>query len=184
MRHQRHQEHLDHVPSTETDSPVRMRHEYCSLETRAVTHTHSSHAFVIAESDADWGGWVEALSSEAAEVSVIMQRDDEPTAAFAARVRGQLVSRPGQVAAAALVGGARWDSDVLSARSAILRTLTTRMLTHGEGQVFLDEGRRRQGPARFAMRALASVVEEMVGDDAVVLETTRGPVLPPRRVAA
>lgn len=140
-------------------------------------------AVLVAERDGDWSAWVEPLRDQADDIAIVLQRMGESPSELATRVRERVeeVSRSGSVVAAALVGGDRWDAEILSSRSLIIRALSTRMAPGTEAQLFLDAG-AKNGRGRHAMQALASVVSEEV-DDSVSVVTTRGPLPAPRRAA-
>ncbi len=143
-------------------------------------------ALLVAERDGDWSGWVEPLRAESDDVIVVVQRRDENASEFATRVRERVhrLRLEGELAAAALVGGSTWDDATLSSRSLMVRAIVTPMVSAGGGRVFLDGG-VRSGRGRYAMAALASVVEDQLartGVDVVTASASHEPE-PLRRAA-
>lgn len=140
-------------------------------------------AVLVAEREGDWNDWVESLRDDAEDIAIVLQRMGESPSAFATRVRARVqeLHAEGELVAAALVGGDRWDSETLSARSLIIRAIIAEMAPAHQGQLFLDAG-STSGRGRYAMQALASVVEDQIpaGVDVV----TAGPRVPVRRHAA
>ncbi|MFK7986766.1 MAG: hypothetical protein AB8I08_12145 [Sandaracinaceae bacterium] len=141
-------------------------------------------AVLIAEQNAGWGGWLDSLRAEADEVAVVLQRQGESPSALAMRVRACIEEkgRDSRLLAAALVGADGFDSSTLGSRSLMIRTLVSEMVASGEGQLFLDAG-TSSGRGRFAMQALASVVEDQIVDTGVNVMTVRGPQRTIRRAA-
>lgn len=137
---------------------------------------YDRRAILIAESDSSFDGWTTALGAYADAVDTVVQRPDETPTSFALRVRALVrgFAERGDLAAAAVIGGRDWDSDILTARSTILRAVVSQMLHAGDGRVFLD-GSGAVGRGRFAMQALATVFEDQLGDQGVELITTQGP---------
>lgn len=131
-----------------------------------------STALLVAERDSDWSGWVEPLREEAHDVVVVLQNRGETSAELATRVRERVqeLRDKGEIAAAALVGGASWDETTLSARALMVRAIVTQMVSSGGGRVYLDGG-GRSGRGRHAMAALASVVDEQLGQTGVDVVT-------------
>ncbi|MGF1470004.1 MAG: hypothetical protein ACFCGT_28110 [Sandaracinaceae bacterium] len=140
---------------------------------------------VFAELGSSWAEWLATLAVDADDVLVVQQEAGEPPAAFATRARSRVVeaSLDGDVTAAALVGGPRWDADILASRSLMLRAIVTQMGPESVGTVFLDDA-AAEGAGRFAMQALATVVEDQVGSRGAEIVTTQGPAEAERRVAA
>lgn len=135
-------------------------------------------AVLVAERDGDWSEWIESLRDDADDIAIVLQRMGESPAALATRVRERVEELDGDLVAAALVGGDRWDPDTLSARSLMIRAIVTRMVTSGRGQLFLDAG-AHAGRGRHAMQALASVVEDQVADTGVEICTAARRPRPP-----
>ncbi len=137
-------------------------------------------AILVAERDGDWSEWVEPLRGQAEDIAIVIQRMDESPAELAARVRERVeaIAREGELVAAALVGGERWDGETLSARSSMVQALVSHM-RGPDSELFLDAGPSR-GRGRHAMQAIASVLSEQV-DDSLSIVTTRGPLPTPRR---
>lgn len=129
-------------------------------------------ALVIAEQQSSWSHWVERLHAVADSVFVVSQHEGESPSAFAARARSSIqeLASGSRIVATTLVGGARYDGGVLSARSSVLRTLTAHMVRAGEGRLMLDGGPTRSG--RLAMRALADTVAEQVQRTGVLVTST------------
>ncbi|HJL18010.1 MAG TPA: hypothetical protein RMH99_20270 [Sandaracinaceae bacterium LLY-WYZ-13_1] len=145
-------------------------------------------AVLVAERDGDWSDWVESLRLEADDIAIVLQRMGESPSELATRVRERVqgLRCEGHLVAGALVGGERWDSDTLSARSLMIRAMVSQMVVSGRGQLFLDGG-SQSGRGRHAMQALASVVEDQIRDTGVEVHTSAGaPGAPeaPRRYAA
>ena len=136
-------------------------------------------AVLVAERDGDWSDWVESLRGEADDIAVVLQRMGESPSAFATRVRERVqeLRARGELVAAALVGGDRWDAETLSARSLMIRAIVAEMSPAHQGQLYLDAG-RTAGRGRYAMQALASVVEDQIPTGVDVL--TAGPRVPVR----
>src|SRR5262245_36953284 len=129
-------------------------------------------AVLIAEMDSDWGDWLTSLRCEADDVIVLVQRPSESSNAFASRVRTRVQDlRDGEIVAAALAGGNRWDADVLAARSVMLHAVVSQMVTSGGGRVFLDSG-VHASRARHAMQAIADAVDDQVAQTGVDVFTS------------
>lgn len=141
-------------------------------------------ALLVAERDGDWSEWVESLRAEADDIAIVLQRVGESPAELATRVRARVatLSLEGDLVVAALVGGERWDSTTLSARSLMIRAMVSQMGSAVSSRLFLDAG-ARLGRGRHAMQALATVVADQTGDN-VDIVTTRGPFRAPVRRAA
>lgn len=144
-------------------------------------------AVLVAEREGDWSQWVESLRDEVDDIAIVLQRMGETPSELATRVRERVAEIASQceVVAAALVGGERWDSDTLNARSQIIRAIVSHMATIDEGRLYLDAG-TGAGRSRHAMQAIASVVADHVGSH-VDIVTTNGPrprSMPARRRAA
>lgn len=122
-------------------------------------------AILIAERDADWKPWARDLHARVDTVRVITQDERETSGAFAKRVREELGTVHGRVVMAVLTGGHGFDADVLTSRSLIVRSVAAHM---AEGTLLLDSGTGRQ---RFAMQALASVVEDQLAGTGVQVVT-------------
>ncbi len=138
-------------------------------------------ALLVAEREGDWSSWVEPLRGEVDDIAIVLQRMDETLAELAARVRARVeeIANEGELVAAALVGGERWDSDTLAARSQMIRAIVSHMAAVDSGRVYLDTGiGARRG--RHAMQALASVVGEQIASH-VDIVTTEGPQPQPAR---
>ena len=142
-------------------------------------------AVLVAERGADWSGWLDHLEAEADGLAVLLQRDDESQAELATRARARVehIAAAAEIVSTTLVGGELVDTDTLAARSLVVRAALTHMDPRGHGRIHLDAG-DFAGRSRFAMRALASVVEEQVGRSTISVETTRGANPTPRRRAA
>ena len=142
-------------------------------------------AVLIAERDADLGGWMHTLRGQSDQVVVVQQQDDESFPELATRVRERVATLGPrtEVVAATLAGGPRWDVAVLGARSLMVRAVVSEMVAGGRGRLFLDATKRQ---ARISMQALASVVEEQIVDTGVTVRTDRpaAPIAPARRRAA
>ena len=151
---------------------------------------------LVAERDAAWSEWVEPLRGEVHDIAIVLQRMGETPAELATRVRAraaELAGR-GELVAAALVGGERWDPDTLNARSLMIRAILSHMKASTEVSsevsagvtptptLYLDAG-DKAGRSRHAMQALASVVADQIGGAVQVL-TTHGPSPVPARRAA
>lgn len=145
-------------------------------------------AVLVAERDGDWSKWVESLRGDADDIAIVLQRMGESPSELATRVRQRVqeLQLGGDLVAAALVGGDRWDAETLSARSLMIRAIVNQMVASGRGQLFLDAG-THAGRSRHAMQALASVVEDQILDTGVeVLTAAAGPQpqpAPQRRAA-
>lgn len=140
---------------------------------------------LVAERDADWSEWIEPLRGEVHDIAIVLQRMGETPSELATRVRARIteIAAKGELVAAALVGGDRWDSDTLNARSLMIRAILSQMMGTEDGTLYLDAG-DKGGRSRHAMQALASVVSEQIGDG-VDIVTTHGPrPVPARRRAA
>lgn len=139
---------------------------------------------LVAERDADWSEWIDPLRAEVHDIAIVLQRMEETPSQLATRVRARVAEIAGQgnLVTAALVGGERWDSDTLNARSLMIRAIVSQMKGAQDGVLYLDAG-DRVGRSRHAMQALASVVSEQIGDT-VELVTTYGPEVQARRHAA
>ena len=126
-------------------------------------------ALLVAEREGDWSAWVDPLREQSDDVAVVLQRQGESAGELATRVRARVeeLSRDGEIVAAALVGGASFDDQTLSARARIVRAIVAPMAESGGGQLYLDGG-ARAGRGRHAMQALASALEGHVGDSVVV----------------
>ena len=124
---------------------------------------HTTSAILIVERDSDWGAWLEALRSDADEIAVIFQGPDESAPHFAARARARVdaLGKTDNIVSAALLAGKHWEPDVLAARTLLVRAIVTHMAEEG-GRVYLD-GRADSGSSRYAMQALALVIEDHVG---------------------
>ncbi len=142
--------------------------------------TEGKLALLVAERDGDWSGWVEPLRVDSEDVVVVVQRRGESAGEFATRVRErvQALRLEGEIAAAALVGGATWDDATLSARALMVRAIVTPMVSAGGGRVFLDGGARGRG--RHAMAALAAVVEDQLGRTGVDVVTATAAAAEPQ----
>ncbi|MBX3272195.1 MAG: hypothetical protein KF729_18165 [Sandaracinaceae bacterium] len=148
---------------------------------------------LVAERDSAWSEWVEPLRGEVHDIAIVLQRMGETPAELATRVRAraaELAGR-GELVAAALVGGERWDPDTLNARSLMIRAILSHMKAGTAGArpegataptLYLDAG-DKAGRSRHAMQALASVVADQIGGSVQVL-TTHGPSAVPVRRAA
>lgn len=143
-----------------------------------------SLAVLIAEHNAGWGAWLDSLRAEADEVAVVLQREGESASALALRVRACVESKrkDSRLLAATLVGAGGSDARRLAARSSMIRTVVSEMVAAGQGQLFLDPG-TSAGRERFAMQALATVVEEQIVDTGVSVVTSRAPGAAVRRAA-
>lgn len=142
-------------------------------------------ALLVAEREGDWSRWVEPLRDEADDIAIVLQRMGETPAELAARVRARVeeLTERGELVAAALVGGDRWDPDIIAARSQMIRAIVSQMATIDAGRVYLDAG-PAAGRSQHAMQAIASVVTEQIGGH-VAIVTMQGPrPLPARRRAA
>lgn len=159
-----------------------------SLSQKLKQNPNRRIAVLVAERGADWDAWVAPLRG-ADELAVVLQRDDESAGEFATRVRTRLraIEAHAELAGAALVGGSDWDAPTLSARSLIMQALVAPMVAQNGGRVFLDAG-TTQGRGRFAMQALATVVEEQIAGSGVdivtAVETPKAPSRYPARRAA
>lgn len=129
-------------------------------------------AVLVAERDGEWNDWVESLRASADDIAIVLQRINETPSAFATRVRERVhaLRLEGEVVAAALVGGDRYDSETLSARSLIIRAIVAEMAPANQGQLFLDAG-PTPGRGRYAMQALAAVVESQIPANVDVMTT-------------
>lgn len=135
-------------------------------------------AVLVAERGGEWSEWVEPLREDVDEFAIVLQRQGESPSELATRVRERVaeLQLEGELVAAALVGGDRWDPDTLSARSLMIRAMVSQMVPTGRGRLFLDGG-ERAGRGRHAMQALAAVVEDQVGGGIAV--STQSPNVPP-----
>ena len=138
-----------------------------------MTRTNKT-AVLVAERAGDWSAWVEPLRARADDIAIVLQRLGETPAELATRVRERVaeIATQTEVVAAALVGGERWDSDTLSARSLMIRAIVSHMPPVQEGQLYLDAG-TAGGRSWHAMQALGSVVAEQIGGQ-VDIVTTQG----------
>lgn len=141
-------------------------------------------AVLVAERDGDWNEWVESLRDEAEDIAVVLQRMGESPSAFATRVRERVQSlrAEGELVAAALVGGDGWDAEILSARSLMIRAIVAEMVPANRGQLFLDAG-STSGRGRYAMQALASVVEDQIPAGVGVITSGPRPMTRRRQAA-
>lgn len=141
--------------------------------------TQGRLAVLVAERDGDWSGWVDPLRSDSDDVVVILQRRGETPGELATRVRERVqeLRLTSEISAAALVGGACWDTATLSARALVVRAIANQMVSAGGGRIFLDGG-ARTGRGRHAMAALAAVVEDQVAHTGVDVLTSSAPALP------
>ena len=140
---------------------------------------------LVAERDADWSEWVEPLRAEVQDIAIVLQRMGETPSELATRVRERVaeISKNGELVCAALVGGERWDSDTLHARSLMIRAMVSQMMGTDDGVLYLDAG-DKVGRSRHAMQALASVVSEQIGDGVDIVTTHGARAVPGRRRAA
>ena len=124
---------------------------------------HTTSAILIVERDSDWGAWLDALRGDADEIAVIFQGPEESAPAFATRARARVdaMGQTDHIVRAALLAGKHWESDVLAARTLLVRAIVTHMAEDG-GRVYLD-GRADSGSSRYAMQALALVIDDHVG---------------------
>jgi len=140
-------------------------------------------AVLVAERGGEWSEWVEPLRDEVDDIAIVLQRSGETPSELATRVRERVgeLQLEGELVAAALVGGDRWDPDTLSARSLMIRAIVSQMVPSSRGRLFLDGG-ERVGRGRHAMQALAAVVEDQVGGGVSVM--TRRPAVQPAMAPA
>lgn len=141
-------------------------------------------AVLVAEQGSEWSGWVEPLRAESSDVVVVVQRRAETPGELATRVRERVreLRLEGEITAAALVGGASWDTATLSARALMVRAIVTQMVGAGGGTMYLDGG-GRAGRGRHAMAALAAVVEDQLGQTGVDVVTASAEPQPLHRAA-
>lgn len=120
-------------------------------------------AVLIAEADADWSPWLELLQDRANDVLVVVQQSGEAPPGLASRARAMLADycEETELAAAAIVGGARCDHTVLTSRSQMVCAILAHM-SSASGSLYLDGGASAQGSGRHAMKALASALGDQV----------------------
>lgn len=126
-------------------------------------------AILVIEQGASWTGWADQFSSAGLNLRLLPQSPRESASEFAARVRSTLVREVESADVAVLAGSLEGNGDVLSARSRIVRALTSQLVKKG-GVLYLD-GQR--GTA-LAMLALAHVVEGQLHASGVRVLAGRG----------
>lgn len=135
-------------------------------------------ALLVAEREGDWGAWVDPLREQSDDVAVILQRRGETPAELATRVRARVEELQGggaDIVAATLVGGASFDDKTIAARASIVRAIVGPMVSTGGGNLYLDGG-ASAGRGRHAMQALASALEDQIGQTVTVTTNVAAPI--------
>jgi hypothetical protein len=116
---------------------------------------------LVAEQGTDWATWMEALRSEASDVVVVVQGENEARDHFVARASrrvSDLLDKGAILRSAGLVGGKDWHPQALRQRATLLRRMAAWMGRDAEGgRLFIDAS---NASGRHGIRALASAVSE------------------------
>ncbi len=126
---------------------------------------------VIAERGGDWAALAE--ESRGLPTLLLLQQAEERIEDFVSRVRDKIsrvITGGRRIREAAIVGGGRADLPAMSARSLMIRLLTTPMVASGGGRVFLVSA----GPERLGMMGLLTTVTPMLEGTQVTLEAVHG----------
>jgi len=133
---------------------------------------HEDIRVVVAERGGDWAAHADAIDDVAS--LLILQQPEERIEEFTSRVREKLarvVAGGRRIVEAAVVGGGRTDVGAMSARSLMIRLLTSRMIASGGGQLSLIAA----GPERLGMLGLATTVSPMLEGSGVELSALSQP---------
>ncbi|NOY93093.1 MAG: hypothetical protein GXP55_18065 [Deltaproteobacteria bacterium] len=122
---------------------------------------------VVAERGGDWAA--HADDHRQLPTLLLLQQPEERIEDFVSRVRDKLarvVTGGRRICEAAIVGGGRADLPAMSARSLMIRLLTTPMVASGGGRLSLVSA----GPERLGMMGLLTTVAPMLEGTRVILD--------------
>jgi hypothetical protein len=126
---------------------------------------------VVAERGGDWAAHADEHSDMP--TLLLLQQPEERIEDFVSRVRDKIarvITGGRRIREAAIVGGGRADLRAMSARSLVIRLLTTPMVASGGGRLSLVSA----GPERLGMMGLLTTVAPMLEGTQVTLDAVHG----------